>query len=76
MRKSEVIVIKIDEKVLRRIPIELPWNDLEEIKGFIGNNVIMDITGVLDSIEQFKQIIIYIKNCTDGLDGKLLNKQS
>ena len=75
-RKSEIIVIKCYENktpIISRIKVELPWHTLiNEAMGYMGNNVIYDISGVLYTLEKFKEALISLKNNHDSLSGKLL----
>ena len=58
---------------IKKIPIKLPWDRIEDIQGFCGENVLMDISYVLKDLEKFKNTLIAIKASTDRLGGKMLS---
>ena len=79
-RKSEIIIVKDrfkgvpDAFGLTRVSIDLPWDRLEDAMGFCSENVLVDITGVLDEVERFKDALWSVKNTQDYIDGKHLLK--
>ncbi len=58
---------------IKKIPMELPWNKIEDIQGFCGENILIDISYVLKDLEKFKNTLLAIKAGTDRLDGEILS---
>ena len=73
-KKSEIIMIRFFAKKGEcfRIPVELPWDIFEKAQGFMGHNLICDITGVLENIDEFRSRLIELKNNHDALNSELL----
>ena len=74
-RKSEILVIKFepDKQIVKRITVKLPWNVLtDDAMGYLGNNVIYDISGAIYNLEKYKEALTTLKNKHDSLSGELL----
>ncbi len=79
-RKSEIIIVKSNMEATEglfnavRIGVDLPWDRLEDAMGFFSENVLVDITGVLEEIERFKDALRGIKDTQDCINGHTLLK--
>lgn len=76
-RKSEIVIVRDNEDgsgLIRaiRINVDLPWDRIENAMGFCSEYVLVDITGVLDEIERFKDALRSIKDTHDYIAGKRL----
>ena len=81
LRASEVVIVKDTRKQatdvfeVRRFPVNLPWDAMEDIMGYSAGNILVDITGALCELERFKKMLVDIKDVTDTLANKSLAKQ-
>ncbi len=78
---ANIIIINLDwirfapnQWPVKKIPMELPWDKIENIQGFCGEDVLMDVSSVLEDLEKFKKVLLQIKKNTDRLDGKLITE--
>jgi len=79
-RKSEIIIVKSNVEGVEglfnavRVEIDLPWDSLEGAMGFCSENVLVDITGVLEEVERFKDALRSIKDTQDCIGGNHLKR--